>query len=156
MFIIFVMDVPGYDKAFDEFWRKHPSTKKENVHPNLSAADWGYLTQAIGYDRMMCMIKTLSLMLLFEAFMKCHEIPENCLDDMDWFLRSFLDQYYRGFPRKVGKQQNLIKNHLVLHLVRDIRRLGSPENFNSGPGEKGTSRSSQATWSKYPVQSGDL
>ena len=71
MFIIFVMDVPGYDKAFDEFWRKHPSTKKENVHPNLSASDWGYLTQAIGYDRMMCMIKTLSLMLLFEAFMKC-------------------------------------------------------------------------------------
>jgi hypothetical protein len=47
----------------------------------------------------------------------------------------FLDQMFRAFPWQEGLGHTLLKKHLFLHLVHDIRRLGVPSNTNYAIGE---------------------
>lgn len=47
----------------------------------------------------------------------------------------FMKEYKRTCSRKVGNHMKLVKFHMLLHIIDDIERLGSPQNTNGGPCE---------------------
>ena len=101
----------------------------------LKPKDNGYLQEALGFDRLANIVKTLYLILTFEAHMKAHSIERSGLHKIQPFIPWFLEQVFRVFDRKEGVGNNTIKNHLPLHYVGDVQRFGSAQNFNSGTGE---------------------
>ena len=114
-----------------DYWAAFLSPNKKS----LKASDNGYLLEALGFDRHANIVKTLYLILAFEFHMKSTVHNRNKLSKIQKFVPWFLDQVLRVFDRKEGVGNNTIKNHLPLHYVEDIRRFGSPQNFNSGTGE---------------------
>ena len=120
-----------------EHWACHGVPLGRNKKkPNLLAHENGHLEQALGSERAANMVKALALLILFESFMRWHELPRAAVREVKPFLPAFLDQVFRSFNRIEGTGNNLMKNHLPLHLCDDTERFGSPQNTNSGPGEK--------------------
>ncbi len=115
-----------------DYWAasRGPPSKK-----SLKADDNGYLLEALGFGRHANIVKTLYLILAFEFHMKSTLINRAKLPKIQAFVPWFMDQVLRVFDRKEGVGNNTVKNHLPLHYVEDIRRFGSPQNFNSGTGE---------------------
>jgi hypothetical protein len=101
----------------------------------VKADENGYLEQALGPERSANMVKALALMVQYEAFMRWTTIPRSSIRPVKAFIPNFLDQVFRSFNRLDGAGNNLVKSHFPLHLCDDITRLGSPQNYNSGPGE---------------------
>ena len=95
----------------------------------------GYIENSMGTERASNVVKSLFLLITFDAFLRADKIPASCLKDIEDFMPRFLDQILRTFNREEGAGNNLIKNHLFLHLAFDILRLGVPGNFNSSIGE---------------------
>jgi hypothetical protein len=106
-----------------------------NKKTEVKGSDNGYLEHAIGPERAANMVKALALMVQYEAFMRWTTIPRTAIRPVKAFIPDFLDQVFRSFNRLDGAGNNLVKNHFPLHLCDDITRLGSPQNYNSGPGE---------------------
>jgi hypothetical protein len=95
----------------------------------------GYIERSMGLSVAKNIVKSLYLLITFESFLRSDSIPYNCLGKVESFMPVFLDQIFRAFPRQEGSGHTLVKNHLFLHLVHDIRRLGVPSNTNSAIGE---------------------
>jgi hypothetical protein len=95
----------------------------------------GYIERSMGLSVAKNIVKSLYLLITFESFLRSDSIPFNCLGKVESFMPVFLDQIFRAFPRQEGSGHTLVKNHLFLHLVHDIRRLGVPSNTNSAIGE---------------------
>ena len=115
-----------------DYWAASRGPPKKKA---LKSDDNGYLLEALGFDRHANIVKTLYLILAFEFHMKSTVINQKTLPKIQAFVPCFMDQVLRVFDRKEGVGNNTIKNHLPLHYVEDIRRFGSPQNFNSGTGE---------------------
>ena len=113
-----------------EHWAFSYSKKKK-----IQAGEAGHLEEAFGSERFANMIKSLYLLITHEAYMKWRAIPVATLKRVEGFTPTFLDQVTRAFNRTEKCGNNTLKNHFPLHLARDIRRFGSPANFDSGPGE---------------------
>jgi hypothetical protein len=113
------------------YWRLSEKEQKRTLLPDKA----GYLEQALTRERAANMVKSIYLLLTYEAFMRSDRIPKSTTKRLEEFIPIFLDQVLRTFNREEGAGNNLIKNHLPFHLIEDIRRLGSPQNFNSGIGE---------------------
>ena len=47
----------------------------------------------------------------------------------------FMKEYKKTCSRQVGNKMKLVKFHMLLHIVDDIERIGSPQNTNGGPCE---------------------
>ena len=114
-----------------DYWAAARAPAKTVFKPK----DDGYLQEALGFERLANIVKTLYLILTFEAHMKANEIKRTGLQKIQPFIPWFLDQVFRVFDRKEGVGNNTIKNHLPLHYVNDVQRFGSAQNFNSGTGE---------------------
>jgi hypothetical protein len=95
----------------------------------------GFLVQSMGEELMRNVVKGISLLLLFEWFLKCTRVPLTCIQSVKAFVPDMLESIFRVFTREEGTQHKTIKSHLPTHAVDDIYRQGSAENFNSGPGE---------------------
>jgi hypothetical protein len=126
LLIILVMDHCAFFRL--------PRNRNGNVS-KLDAKEAGYLEQALETGRAANMIKSLALLLQYEAYMRWKDIPKKSLRKVELFIPYFMDQVLRAFSRKEGTKNNFIKAHLPLHLCWDIGRLGTPSNYNSGPGE---------------------
>ena len=50
-------------------------------------------------------------------------------------LVSFMKKYKSTCRRRIGNNMKLVKFHMLLHIIDDIKRLGSPQNTNGGPCE---------------------
>lgn len=120
-------------------WRRtNDPVYKKGPKPN----DPGYLKRALLQSgvsnpdaRFSNIVKTLFLLVAFESFMKLEKVPVQNLDILEKFIARFLDQVLRTFSRSEGAGNNLIKNHILLHLIWDIKRLASCLNVDSGTGE---------------------
>ena len=64
LLIMLLMDVPGFQKHDNLHQSK---TKKKDQEATLEKNQWGYITQALGLERTLTMIKTLSLLVLLES-----------------------------------------------------------------------------------------
>jgi hypothetical protein len=95
----------------------------------------GCLEIHMGKARAANVVKSLFLLVSFEAYLKCKKVQVKDLHAVETFIPHFLDQLLRTFPRTEGVGDNIIKNHLFLHLVFDLRRLAMASNFTSGVGE---------------------
>ena len=115
-----------------DYWAaaRAPATKKV-----FKSKEDGYLQEALGFERLANIVKTLYLILTFEAHMKATEVKRSGLHKIQPFIPWFLEQVFRVFDRKEGVGNNTIKNHLPMHYVGDVQRFGSAQNFNSGTGE---------------------
>lgn len=121
-------------------WRRSGHPQHKNKTPKGDSP--GYLHRALLQDgaaneeeRFNNIIKSLSLLVTFDSYMRLDGIPVSSLHATQKFIPIFLDQVLRAFPRTEGAGNNLIKNHLLLHLVEDQRRFASSKNVDSGPGE---------------------
>ena len=117
-------------------WRRKNARGRLQSGNVPSESDPGYLEHALSAEVAANVVKSLSLVLTFEAYMRWDSIPKTHLKKVEDFIPLFLDQVLRTFPREGSVGNNLLKNHLPLHLCSDIRRFGSPKNFDSGMGEK--------------------
>ena len=115
-----------------DYWA---ASRKPADKRGLKSTEDGYLQEALGFERLANIIKTLYLILTFEAHMKLYNVERAGLSSIQAFIPWFLEQVLRVFDRKEGVGNNTIKNHLPLHYVEDVRRFGSAQNFNSGTGE---------------------
>ncbi len=101
----------------------------------LSSDNHDKLESRIGVDDMMGYIHVLDRLLTFEAWMKQTEFTHNELDEVEQFLLAFMTKYKEVLMREEGFGMKIIKFHLMLHIVDDIRRFGSPGSYFSGVGE---------------------
>ena len=46
-----------------------------------------------------------------------------------------MKEYKNTCRRRIGNNMKLVKFHMLLHIIDDIKRLGSPQNTNGGPCE---------------------
>jgi len=99
-------------------------------------AETGYLVYTMGDKAFSNIVKHISLLLLFEGFLKCGRVPVSCIGTVKEFVPKMMDAIFRVFPRIDGTGHATIKSHLAArHMVEDILRFGSAENYNSGPME---------------------
>ena len=117
-----------------EHWANWRRGRKENT---LKPNEDGYLENVLTKSRCDAMIKSLYLLISYEAYMRTERIPKESLDEVDNFIPAFLDQVIRAFDRKyvTSVGNNTIKGHYPNHLCLNISRGGSPQNTNSGVGE---------------------
>ena len=102
----------------------------------FSPHETGYLVWILKKDLADNMMKILSLLLLLEGFLKCTRVPLACMETVKKFVPTTLEGVFNVFPRIGGTGNATIKSHLVAaHMVEDIYRFGSAENYNSGPME---------------------
>ena len=143
-----------------EHWANWRRNKKENT---LKPDEDGYLENVLTSERCSAMIKSLYLLLCYEAYMRKERIPEDSLPAVGDFIPVFLDQVFRAFDRTkvttVGN--NTIKAHYPHHLRLNIEKGGSPQNTNSGVGEhlhitaaKETGRNTNMNRSTFELQTG--
>jgi hypothetical protein len=118
-----------------EHWGEYERAKGEALGHKEDECIPGYIERSVGEKVAKNIVKSLYLLITFEAFLRSDSISYDCLGKLESFMPVFLDQVIRTFPRHEGSGNNLIKNHLFLHLVYDIRRLGVPGNTNSAIGE---------------------
>ena len=81
-------------------------------------------------------IKIFEKCLILEKWLQKEDGYE--LDKMDTckeILKLFMKEYKSTCRRRVGNNMKLVKFHMLLHIVDDIKRLGSPQNTNGGPCE---------------------
>ena len=114
-----------------DHWALYRRTDKGAVKSNQP----GYFEDAFGTSRNANVIKSLYLLLSFEAHMKLRRVPIKSLRYIKSFVPIFMDQVLRTFNREEGAKNNTIKNHLPLHYADDLERFGCAQNFNSGTGE---------------------
>ena len=114
-----------------DHWALYRRTDKGAVKSNQP----GYFEDAFGTSRNANVIKSLYLLLSFEAHMKLRRVPIRSLRYIKSFVPVFMDQILRTFNREEGAKNNTIKNHLPLHYAEDLERFGCAQNFNSGTGE---------------------
>lgn len=92
--------------------------------------------KGLGVDRMSTFVGTLEHMILFEEFMKCTTgVKEEELRLVEKFIPPLMQRYKSTIDRQRGNQLKIVKFHLMLHVVDDIRRFGVSANFSSGPSE---------------------
>ncbi len=101
----------------------------------IKPTEEGYFEDAFGIQRHANIIKSLYLLLAFEAHMKMRKVSAKSLKYIKPFIPIFMDQVLRTFNREEGAKNNTVKNHLPLHYVEDLERFGCAQNFNSGTGE---------------------
>ena len=114
------------------FWRWKSQSKK-----SVPSGMHGSIEEGMG-PLASNVVKTLSLLIQMESFMRCERIRSNCLRHVDEFVPVFMDQFLRTFDRSGEKKtagNNTVKNHYPHHIVENIRRGGSPQNSNSSIGE---------------------
>ncbi len=114
-----------------DHWAFYSQRRKGAVKPN----DPGYFEDAFGTTRNANIIKSIYLLLTFEAHMKMRKVSVKSLQYIRPFIPIFLDQILRTFNREEGTKNNTVKNHLPLHYADDIERFGCAQNFNSATGE---------------------
>ena len=107
--------------------KKIPGTKEEDIP--------GYIEESMGLDLASNVVKSLFLLISFDYLLRSDYMAATAIKPLEKFIPQFLDQVFRTFNRHEGAGNNLIKNHLFLHLAFDIRRMGVPANTNSGIGE---------------------
>ena len=115
------------------YWRI--PRRNPNAPVAVKAGENGYIECALSSERFNNTVKSIYLLLTFEALMKCERIPVALTKKIESFIPDFLDQVLRTFARQEGVGDNLVKNHLPSHFIQDIRRLGAGPNFDSGVGE---------------------
>ena len=92
--------------------------------------------KGMGGERLSNYIGTLEHMILFEEFMKVTNGYDNpTLNMIDDFIPPLMERFKKTVDRQNGNQMRIIKFHLMLHVVDDIRRFGLPSNFSTGPSE---------------------
>ena len=114
-----------------DHWALYRNRKKGAV----KADEAGYFEYALTTERNANIIKSLYLLLAYEAHMKSSQISVTSIKHIKIFMPYFLDQVLRAFNREEGTKNNTVKNHLPLHYAEDIARFGCAQNFNSGTGE---------------------
>ena len=114
-------------------WRSRGNKPKRTRA--LRAGEPGYLHHALTPERASNVVKSIYLLIIYEAHMKLTDVPLKDLKAIKDFMPVLMDQVLRTFHRAKGTGNNIIKNHLPLHYVDDITRHGSAPNFNSGVGE---------------------
>ena len=115
------------------YWRIPRRNPRDAVA--LKPHQAGYLDFALGEERFNNTVKSIYLLLTFEALMKSDKIPVAVAKKVETFIPIFLDQVLRTFARQEGVGDSLVKNHLPSHFIEDVRRLGAGPNFDSGIGE---------------------
>ena len=113
-------------------WRHKRASKKP-----VPKGEHGSIEEGMG-DLASNVVKTVSLLIQMESFMRCERIKSSCLKRVDEFVPVFMDQFLRTFDRSREKKtagNNTVKNHCPHHMVENIRRGGSPQNSNSSIGE---------------------
>jgi hypothetical protein len=115
-----------------ESWRRDKRLKNTGVKDEDIP---GYIEESMGPELASNVVKSLFLLLTFDSFLRSESISGLSIKPLSRFLPKFLDQVFRTFNRHEGAGNNLIKNHLFLHLTFDISRFGVPANTNSGIGE---------------------
>ena len=99
-------------------------------------SEHGYISYCMTKKLKQAMIKHISLLLLFDSFVRCEHIPVESVDRMELFVKQLVEGITLTFPRYVGKGHKTIKTHLVSHhMIPEIKRSGSLQNSNSGPCE---------------------
>lgn len=108
------------------------------VYLLLFASDEGndVLSQKLGKNRLADFIHCFELMLLLENFCKLEQHDKGDLNIMRTGIPAILDFYKNTLNRKEGNGMKIIKFHLCLHYVDDIRRFGSMRNYDSCIGER--------------------
>ena len=141
------------------YWRI--PRRNPNAAVSVKADENGYLECALSSERFNNTVKSIYLLLTFEALMKCEKIPVAVTKKIELFIPDFLDQVLRTFARHEGVGDNLVKNHLPSHFIQDVRRLGAGPNFDSGVGEslhktaaKETGRRTNMNSSTFEFQTG--
>jgi hypothetical protein len=76
------------------------------------------------------------LFLLLENFCKLNSLHESELKLMKKGMPMIMDFIKKTINRRTGNGMKLVKFHLLLHYVDDIRRFGSMRNFDSCIGER--------------------
>ena len=108
------------------------------VDGDPSVTDWG-------------IVELLERVLAFHAFYKrggpysWHD-PSSDEAKIRLKVREMLGMISQRLPRETGNGWNLQKFHEMLHLASNMSRLGSPQNYDAGPGE-----SSLRVWAKKPA-----
>ena len=109
---------------------------RKDTQKKVKKGETGYLVDTMGQLLTRNVVKHISLLLQFEAFLKSERVPLECIPVVKLFVKLLMSMLIKVFPRKKGTGHNTIKNHLVSHhMIDDIYRFGSGENYNSGPME---------------------
>ena len=77
----------------------------------------------------------LQLLMQWEEFMKLPEIPKADAHKFEKAIRNFMYLYTTIIDRQKGMKTNIIKVHIILHMMLYIIQNGAPRNWDSGPGE---------------------
>ena len=92
----------------------------------------GWLSSRLTPERKRNVIKNISLVLQFEAFLRSDKIPANCIEDVDAFVKELLWGVSITFPKPDGTGHATIKHHLASHhMVSEIPRVGTLQNSDS-------------------------
>ena len=75
------------------------------------------------------------LLILDEWLRKKDGFDVEELDSVRNKLLTFLVHYKRICKRREGNEMKILKYHLMVHVIDDIKRLGAPQNVNGGPCE---------------------
>jgi hypothetical protein len=94
------------------------------------------LSKSFGDERLANFIHCFEMLLLLEHFCKMERHKEADLKTMENGIPAILDFIKNTLNRTEGNGMKIIKFHLCLHYVDDIRRYGSMRNFDSCIGER--------------------
>ena len=94
------------------------------------------LLKTLGEERLAAFIHCFETMLFLEIFCKSHQHERKDLSVMKQGIPAILDFLKKTINRTKGNGMKIIKYHLCLHHVDDIRRFGSMRNYDSCIGER--------------------
>ena len=94
------------------------------------------LDSTLGDQRLVDFIHCFELLILLENFCKQRSHNLNDLRIMKKGIPLIMDFIKKTMNRREGNGMKIIKFHLLLHLVDDIKRFGSMRNYDSCIGER--------------------
>lgn len=138
----------------------HYGMRKAKSVRKVKQKETGYLIEVMGPELARNVIKNISLLLTFEGFLKSGKVPLDCIPVVKAFVPIMMEAIMKVFVRKAGTGHNTIKTHQVIsHMIDDVYRFASGENYNSGPLEsshiqniKQPGRNTQKRSSTFAVQ----
>ena len=108
------------------------------VYIFLLTSDEGHniLSIKLGQERLASFIHCFEILLLLENFCKIENHHQTDLSIMKSGIPAILDFVKNTLNRTKGNGMKIIKYHLCLHFVDDVRRFGSMPNYDSCIGER--------------------
>ena len=94
------------------------------------------LSIKLGKERLASFIHCFEILLLLENFCKMEHHCQTDLSIMKTGIPAILDFVKNTINRREGNGMKIIKYHLGLHFVDDVRRFGSMRNYDSCIGER--------------------